>query len=100
MLPRIARSIALAASRILIVANKSWEAGPLVGVLRSEHGRPSPFPTAATTPPSVSIPSIGGVARTVPARLALTSATGTAEVWCVQDLMDTDKNASSSEEKA
>jgi hypothetical protein len=90
----------MAASRILIVANKSWEAGPLVGVLRSEHGRPSPFPTAATTPPSVSIPSVGGVARTVPARLALTSPAGTAEVWCVQDLMDAGKNASSSEEKA
>ena len=81
----------MAASRILIVANKSWEAGPLVGVLRSEHGRPASFPKAATTPPSISIPSVSGAARTVPARLVLTSAAGTAEVWCVQDLMDKGK---------
>jgi hypothetical protein len=90
----------MAASRILIVANKSWEAGPLVGVLRSDHGRPSSFPKVAATPPSISIPSVGGVIRTVPARVALTSPAGTAEVWCVQDLMDAGKSASSSEEKA
>jgi hypothetical protein len=86
-------------SRILIFPNKAWEAAPLVGALQNDQARPPRFPDVET-PPQIAIPLSDGSTKTVAARLALKTANATAEVWCIQDLMDPAKSASSSEEKA
>jgi hypothetical protein len=87
-------------NRILIFANKTWEAEPLVGVLTNEQARPAAFPDL-DTPPQVEIPlSSGSSMRTVQARLALKSANARLEVWCIKDLMDPQQSGSSSQEKA
>ena len=86
-------------SRILVIANKSWEVDPLIAVLRSEQGKPEHFPEAIS-PPSVAIPLHDGSSKSVSARLAFRSDAATCEVWCVKDLMDPKKSSSSSEEKA
>ena len=86
-------------TRILIFPNKAWEAAPLVGAFQNDQARPPRFPDFET-PPQVAIPLSDGSTKTVAARLALKTANATAEVWCIQDLMDPTKSASSSEEKA
>ncbi|HTB03533.1 MAG TPA: hypothetical protein VK804_23940 [Bradyrhizobium sp.] len=85
--------------RILIFANKSWEADPLVGVFRNAQARPANFPPEQA-PPQVSIPLNDGSARNVSARLSLASASATVDVWCIKDMMDPARSSSSSEEKA
>jgi hypothetical protein len=84
--------------RILILANKNWEADPLVSVLRSDRASPNRF--SFDSPPKVAVPHSDGSEKSVEARLVLKSANATAEVWCIQDLMDPKKSSSSSEEKA
>jgi hypothetical protein len=86
-------------TRILIFPNKAWETAPLVSVFQNDQARPPRFPNFET-PPRVTIPLSDGSTKTVAARLALKTANATAEVWCIQDLMDPAKSASSSEEKA
>lgn len=86
-------------TRILNFPNKAWEAAPLVGAFPNDQARPPRFPDFET-PPQVAIPLSDGSTKTVAARLALKTANATAEVWCIQDLMDPTKSASSSEEKA
>lgn len=87
------------AGRILIFANKSWEADPLVGVLRNPYAAPPDLrPTDPV--PHVTVPLNDGRTKQVSARLALRSANATAELWCVKDLMDCTRSPSSSEEKA
>jgi hypothetical protein len=83
----------------MIVVNKSWEAEPLVAVLRSTNGRPSNFPQEVAAP-SVRIPWSDGNSHEIPARAAYRSGEATVDVWCIKDLMDPTKSASSSEEKA
>jgi len=83
--------------RILLLANKNWEADPLVSVLRSDRASPSKF--AFEPPPTVTIQHSGGD-KAVAARLAVKLTNAIAEVWCIQDLMDPAKNSSSSQEKA
>ena len=84
--------------RILIVANKSWEVDPLLAVLTSDYGRPSPFPKMI--PPPVATVTMGdGTPKSIPARMAFASATAVCEVWCIKDLMDPAKSQASSEEK-
>jgi hypothetical protein len=84
--------------RILILANKNWEVDPLVSVLRSYRASPSKF--TFEPPPTVTVEH-AGVAKQIAARLSLKLPNDTtAEVWCVQDLMDPAKSSSSSEEKA
>lgn len=86
-------------TRTIVVVNKSWEAEPLLAVLRSTNGRPSDFPKEIVAP-SIAIPWSDGSSRNVPARAAYRSDRTDVEVWCVKDLMDPAKSASSSEEKA
>jgi hypothetical protein len=86
-------------NRILIFANKTWEADPLVGVFRNDQARPPKFPDF-DTPPQSTIPLNDGSTKTVQARLVLKSTSATAELWCIKDLMDPARSASSSEEKA
>lgn len=85
--------------RILIIANKTWEVDPLLGIMGSDYGRPLPFP-GAIPPPRTTVGMSDGSSKTVPARMALASATAVCEVWCIKDLMDPAKSSSSSEEKA
>jgi hypothetical protein len=87
------------ARRILIIANKTWEVDPLVQAFTNVEIRPAGFP-ALDAVPQVEIPLNDGTRKTVPARLVVKSATATAEVWCIKDLMDPKKSSSSSEEKA
>jgi len=85
--------------RIMIIANKSWEADPLLAVVSSDYGRPASFPRV-TTPPSATVQMSNGSSKVVPARQAFASAATVCEVWCLKDLMDPAKSAASSEEKA
>jgi len=87
------------ARRVLIFANKAWETDALVAVLRNPRAVPSNFPPF-DPPPQVTVQLNNGGTRQVSARLAVRTANATAELWCVQDLMDPAKSASSSEEKA
>lgn len=101
----------MAAKRILILANKDWEADPLIGVLRNPKARPDgknfsgkAFPAFGPVP-KVAIPLSNGGSKSVSARAALCcrNEAGTdviVEVWCIRDLMDPAKKASSSQEKA
>ena len=72
--------------RALIVANKWWEADPLVDVLSS----------AASTPSTVTFKADSSTAGM---RGFIETARGRVEIWCVQDLMSPAKSGSSSEEK-
>jgi hypothetical protein len=86
-------------ARIVIVVNKSWETEPLIGALRSSNARPPGFPPEAA-PPSVRVPWSDGSTPEISARAAYRSASAAVEVWCIKDLMDPARSASSSEEKA
>ena len=83
----------------MIVVNKSWEAEPLVAVLRSTNVRPADFPHEVAAP-SVEIPGSDGRKHKISARAAYLAGEAAVEVWCIKDLMDPAKSASSSEEKA
>jgi hypothetical protein len=72
---------------LAIVANKTWEADPLVFALASEKAR---APTVRWTPASGMLGLRGYVGAGV----------NLAEVWCLQELMDPNANPSSSQEKA
>jgi len=85
--------------RILVIANKSWEVDPLLGVLRSDQGRPSSF-SRTTAPPVATVMMNDGSSKSVPARTAFVTDAAVCEVWCIKDLMDPKKSGSSSEEKA
>lgn len=86
-------------TRVVVVVNKSWEAEPLIGVLRSTNGRPTPFPEEIAAP-SVSVAWSDGTSHQIAARAAFRTKTTSTEVWCLKDLMDPTKSSSSSEEKA
>lgn len=86
-------------TRTMIVVNKSWEAEPLVAVLRSTNGRPADFPREVAAP-AVEIPWDDGRKHKISARAAYLAGEAAVEVWCIKDLMDPAKSASSSEEKA
>jgi len=87
------------AKRILIFANKSWETDPLVGVFRNPRAAPPARPPFDPEP-KVTVPLNNGGTKQVAARLAFRTANATAELWCIEDLMDPAKKSSSSEEKA
>jgi hypothetical protein len=74
--------------RALIVANKWWEADPLVDVLSS--GRTAPAGSHFTVPTD-GTPGLRGM---------LDGVRGRVEVWCLQELMPARVSASSSEAKA
>lgn len=79
--------------RIVIVANKNWEADPLCAVLLSDRGRSANL-TAFEAP---------GYPRLDPKnkgpRLLFKCGVANVEVWCVQDLMDPKVSGSNSAEK-
>lgn len=90
-----------APQRIVVIANKSWEADPLVNVLLSDRARPSALTDfAAVSHPLIRAP--GYVDPDPPARPRITFKCGAAsvEVWCLQDLMNPKVSGSSSAEKA
>lgn len=76
-------------TRLAIVANKSWEADPLVAVLASAKAR-EPAKTLAYVPES----------GTAGLRGYVGDGSTFAEVWCVEDLIPLGANASSSQVKA
>ncbi|BDG01497.1 hypothetical protein [Anaeromyxobacter oryzae] len=96
--------------RIVVVANKYWEADPLVGVLSSDGDREH-FPGSRAVVPRARPRGFGALEihpvirpspeRDVPAtpRLRFALAGAAVEVWCLQDLMDPGQSSSSSEEK-
>lgn len=79
--------------RIVVVANKYWEADPLVNVLLSDRARPSALTNFAV----LNHPARAGEIKP---RITFTCQKAAVEVWCVQDLMDPKANSSSSAEKA
>jgi hypothetical protein len=84
----VAAAFAVARSRrTLVVANKSWEADPLVAVLSSKRSRPE----SVTFTPSTGKPGLRGIAL---------GPGGAVEIWCLQELMDPKVSSSSTEEKA
>jgi hypothetical protein len=89
----------MVASRILLFANKAWEADALVAVLKSSKARPPRFPDAAAAP-TVSVPLNGSGSHDVSARMKFDGRSGSLEFWCIQDLMDAAVSSSSSAEKA
>jgi len=73
-------------SRILIVANKWWEAAPLIAAIEHEDARPTEvINPAGHTELVASVPT---------PRLTFRCNGTLAEVWCVQDLMDPDQSYS------
>lgn len=74
------------ARRALIVANKWWEADPLIAVLSSAFSAPS---MVSFIPQNV-VPGLRG---------HIEAARGRVEVWCIQELMSPSKSGSNTEEK-
>jgi hypothetical protein len=85
--------------RVLVFVNKVWEAAPLVCVLRNAKAIPNNFPTETQAQP-ISVPLIAGGTKNVSPRLVFSGNNSLIEIWCIQDLMDSSANSSSSEEKA
>lgn len=92
--------------RILIMANKWWEADPLCGVLIHDKARPASFtnfrylrypaPRAVKPKPGAPRPPDP---KAEP-RIIFECAGATVEVWCLEELMNPAENSSSSLEKA
>ena len=79
--------------RIIVVANKVWEADPLVGVLSATPTDQPHLPRDA----SLTFERSSGVTGR---RGSVVTRGGAVEIWCLQELMDPAKSSSSSEEKA
>lgn len=96
----------MSAKRILIVANKWWEADPLCGVLIHDKARPAAltnfrylhYPTARPQKPKPGDPRPSDP-KAEP-RLLFDCAGSTIEVWCLEELMNPAESSSSSLEKA
>jgi hypothetical protein len=93
---------AAAPIRVVVVANKSWEADPLVNVLLSERSRPPALGDFVAVNHPLLRPA--GFAEPDPPtkpRITFTcNGTASVEVWCVQDLMNPKVHASLSLEKS
>jgi hypothetical protein len=74
------------ARRAVVVANKWWEADPLVAVLRSARSSAAGSRFVETGAPGL--------------RGWIDGARGRVEIWCLQELMSPAKSGSSTEEKA
>jgi hypothetical protein len=80
----------------LIVANKSWEADPLVAVCLNHLARPTGY-DQWEAPDPFSDPSGSRLSGTKLApRCACTTATSIFEIWCIEDWMADAKSHSSS----
>jgi hypothetical protein len=78
--------------RIIVFANKWWEAVPLIGVLTNKQACPTDLSEVSRPVPS-------GASAITP-RLFLRCREFDVETWCVQDLMNPDENPSLTWEKA
>src|SRR5262245_49970213 len=86
-------------SRILIVANKWWEAAPLVAVFQHVSSAPSKQSAVPESILRAAHIGPGGSSNTAP-RLTVQCQGSDIEIWCIQDLMDADENSSLTWEKA
>jgi hypothetical protein len=91
---------AAATKRVVLVANKRWEADPVMGVLLEAKARPAalPWPHALNLrqPPP---PKAGCIPAAQP-RAVFRIGAADVELWCLQDIMNPDVSGSSSLEKA
>jgi hypothetical protein len=84
---------------IIVVANKWWEAAPLVAVL--QHINPQQQPLSAAPRELRDACQLGPGGASVPAPRLIARCNGVnIEVWCIQDLMDAAENSSLTWEKA
>lgn len=87
--------------RILVVANKSWEADPLVNVLLGDRTRPGSLKDfVAVGHPLIRPPGYADPDPPARPRITFKSGGASVEVWCIQDLMNPKVSGSSSAEKA
>jgi hypothetical protein len=80
-------------ARVVVVANKNWEADPLVAVLLSDRTRPA----SLTDFESPGYPRLDP--KNKGPRIRFKCGVASVEVWCVQDLMDPKVSGSNSAEK-
>ncbi|NIM48050.1 MAG: hypothetical protein GTN78_00605 [Gemmatimonadales bacterium] len=88
--------------RILVVANKSWEADPLVGVLLSKEGVPRNLGSITVVNHPFFMSQRVGPDPVAKPRIEITldaPATSVVEVWCIEDLMNPKVSGSSTLEK-
>lgn len=85
--------------KIVVIINKNWETEPVLNALTNSEIRPKelPFPVWVNSPKD-------GKNRMNAPRVFLTlsndkSVSAEITIWCIQDLMNTQKSSSSSEEK-
>ncbi|HEX5708818.1 MAG TPA: hypothetical protein VFX96_16080 [Pyrinomonadaceae bacterium] len=96
----------MAAKRVVIVANKWWEADPLCGVLIHDRARPASltnFRFLHYPAPRVQKPKPGEPRPPDPKaepRLTFDCPGASVEVWCIEELMNPAENSSSSLEKS
>jgi hypothetical protein len=82
--------------RVLIIANKTWEAEPLINALLNPEFKPKEL----IVPVQLNHPRKYGQVDFIPRATIVYEDLGISyEIWCVQDLMDPNKHPSSSKEK-
>lgn len=86
-------------SDIVVVANKWWEAAPLLAVFRNPSACPGSFSQLAELAPGTLSTPTSCDPSPVP-RLRLRVRAATVSVWCLQDLMNPSVNGSLTTEKA
>src|SRR5665213_1448955 len=91
--------MSLPRTRVVVFVNKTWEATPLVCILKNSKALPNNFPQDEPAP-SISVPLKAGGMQSVSPRAVFCGNQSLIEIWCIQDLMDPSANPSSSEEKA
>jgi hypothetical protein len=84
--------------KIIIVANKWWEAVPLVNVFQHVNNQQAAASAAPIKLCEACQPGLGGASLPKP-RLRARCNDVNIEVWCIQDLMDSDENSSLTFEK-
>lgn len=85
--------------KLIIVANKWWEAAPLVAALQHVNSRQRDLGAVPGEFADASQPGPGRSSAPAP-RVVMHCGDATIEVWCIQDLMDPDENSSLTWEKA
>jgi len=82
--------------RVLIISNKTWEAEPLINALLNPEFKPKEL----LVPQQLNHPRKNGQIEYIPrATICYKDIDITYEIWCIQDLMDSNMHPSSSEEK-
>jgi hypothetical protein len=84
--------------KIMIVANKTWEASPLIQALFSDRSRPTGLASVARVYDPDVTPCITTGTPTPRATLAIPGH-ATIEVWCIEDWMDPGAGSSNTPEK-